>query len=277
MNLWQIAHQLRYKLQDRDWPSSSTAVFDQNAVVCTPGLDLDELKNLVHPVALIFFREEQSDPEHGEAPDYREGRIIVRVGVDQAGDRYGQHSLLGASRTGQTDSRGRGLLELDPEINGAIGDLAKQDGLWIRSDMDGAAEVTPEPLPHLTYRDHAFKVRYTMDRFYPPPFNFTATDQANGSDVALAWSLPPTRYDTYRVILRRASGSTAPADKDSGTSISLSGNLATSKTDDPGTGTFSYALFLTYDEEDIRPGGTPDSDDRVSEQATGTTRTVTVT
>ena len=45
----------------------------------------------------------------------------------------------------------------------------------------------------------------------------------------------------------------------------LIGAIATSVTDSGlAAGTYSYSLFCTYDEKDGRPGGTPDSDERVS-------------
>ena len=114
----------------------------------------------------------------------------------------------------------------------------------------------------------------TDERFYPPPIRFTAVD-ATAGNATLAWVNPPDRYDFHSsatarggMILRRAAGSTPPTGPTDGTGITLSGDFAESKTDDPGAGEFSYALFAGYDE-------TLDaSNDRFSAAATAT---VTVT
>lgn len=100
-------------------------------------------------------------------------------------------------------------------------------------------------------------------RFYHAPFRFAATP--GSGQVVMTWTLAPTRFDTLRVILRRATGSTPPATVTDGTGVTLSGDLVTSKTDSGlAAGTYSYSLFMAYDETNA----TPTTADKYSAAAT---------
>jgi len=95
-------------------------------------------------------------------------------------------------------------------------------------------------------REIGLKAWTTSIRSYPAPTRLTGAVPGGGV-VNLTWSLPATRYDTYALVLRRAAGSTAPTSATSGTGVTV-GALVTSVSDSPGAGTFSYALFMGYDE-----------------------------
>jgi hypothetical protein len=84
-----------------------------------------------------------------------------------------------------------------------------------------------------------------------------------GGSTVLTWNLPPARYDRNALILRRAAGTTPPASTTAGTGIAV-GALVTTLLNTPGVGTFSYSLFMGYDELN----STPTTSDRFSAAAT---------
>ena len=84
---------------------------------------------------------------------------------------------------------------------------------------------------------------------YPTP-SPTATPEAVG-EVTLAWVPVPDRYDFRRYVCRRISGATPTTSPTGGTDVPIPG--ATTRTtarlvDSPGSGTWSYSLFVAYDE-----------------------------
>lgn len=92
----------------------------------------------------------------------------------------------------------------------------------------------------------------TVSRTYHPPRQFQAV-AAGGGVVSLAWVNPPTRYDSYRNILRRGTnpGDAAPTTVSGGTGITVTGGNLGVAASDPGHSAaqvFSYALFHQYSE-----------------------------
>jgi len=126
-------------------------------------------------------------------------------------------------------------------------------------DADGGAQLLLRSRG--AYRDLVEGVQFTLSytslvvdaRDYPPPSRFAAVDAAGGGDTDLTWTLAPGRWDRNAIILRRAAGSTAPTSETSGTGVTVAAE-ATSVTDSPGAGTFSYALFQEYDESLAQDG-----------------------
>ena len=108
----------------------------------------------------------------------------------------------------------------------------------------------------------------TTEHFHPCP-RFNATGGVGS--VTLAWTLPPARFDRLRVVLIRKAGSSAPTSVSDGTAVTLSGDLATSKTDTIAAGTYSYSLFAVYDETHA----TPTTVEKYSAAATKTAIVVT--
>jgi len=95
--------------------------------------------------------------------------------------------------------------------------------------------------------EYVFAATVSYERFYHSCEQFKAADAGSGN-ASLSWTIPPDRFDRDKVILRRAAGSTPPASATAGTGVTLSGDLATSVTDNPGSGSFAYSLFGAYDE-----------------------------
>lgn len=270
MNPWQIAKQLRYLLSARVWSETSgQRVFGVVKVTNAPAEGA--INTLIRPWVFVRIGGASVEPDQ---PGYLHQTYEIVLCTSLSGDQYGENALLGANRNAGAAnvSDGRGLLEVEEELLAVVRQVQETSGVKIvashRSDIepvlvDGRSEVLS--------RIYSVEADCTDARYYHPPMNLVATP-AGGGTVSLTWSVPPDRYDRYRVILRRASGATAPPSATSGMGVTLSGNLATSVTDSPGAGTFSYAIFASYDETNA----TPSVDQRYSSQEAGTTRTSVV-
>jgi hypothetical protein len=249
MNTWQILQQVKYLLKSRKWAGSpsNAVVFHPDAIRITGGVNPKAIDALIKPAVLLKSLGAQSDPEYGEEPDLIEQTVNVAIVAMGAGDQFGENAIIGANRQSFTDSRGRGLLEIEPEVFGAIERLNDIDGVRILSRIDGGDQILldAEERPY-ALREYSYKVLCTADEYYHDATHLVAT--GGSGQVSLSWTLPPDRFDRYRVLLRRASGATPPSSVTAGTAVTLAGNLSTSVTDTGLTpGTYSYALFSQYD------------------------------
>lgn len=267
LNELQALKQFRHLVRARNWPSSSNPVFASSSVRITVGPDEESLFTIGFPACLIRPGDGTSDPEHDEEPDLYVGSFTARLVAKVAGDTIGELALIGGVRnSGQTDSGGRGLLELEEELFAAAKLLNAIDGVEMQLRAKGDAQaVVDEEHGYVVMRDYLFEIFCTRERFYHPAIRLTASDSGGGA-VALAWTLPPARFDRLRVILRRAAGATAPTSPTAGTGVTLSGDLANTVNDTPGVGQWSYALFAAYDETH----DTPSEAQRFSEAITVT-------
>lgn len=283
MNLFQVLRQLKYLLRNRKWENNSAynVVFPANSVIVSIAPAVKWISKLGMPCAVIVPMDGQTDPEFGETPDLLVRRLTVKLCQILPGDGVGENVIMGANRTGnstyfgQGASEGRGLLEIEEELFEVAKELTEYSG--VRTILKAVSSGEPIAISDTNYLcslDNVFDVMCTSARYYPPATAFTA-QAASGGVVNLAWTVPPDRYDLFKVILRRATGSTAPTSITGGTGVTLSANLATSKADTGlSSGTYSYALFSTYDETQGKDrGGTPAANERISASVT---RTVTV-
>ena len=250
MNLWQVGQQAKYLLQQKTWSDGSTVVFAPQSVLClSSDSEIDALDaNLVMPMAVVVLGSGQSDPQANDEPGYWVRDMTVALAVRNYNDRTGQAAVMGASRVGVSDSRGRGLLEIEERVLSALELLNELEGVTVALKSQSATMTRKDPSDSVyAIKEYVFEVSCTSQLFYPAPRRMVTTVLGSGQ-VSLAWTLPVARYDRYRVVMRRASGSSAPGSITAGTSVTLSSVLATSVIDTPGAGTWSYALFCTYDD-----------------------------
>lgn len=263
MTPWQVLKQIDYLLGAEAWDESPTEkVFA--AVKMTPGLSPEAQVELRAPFVLLNVEDAEMDEDEPRQMLQRFSAMLV---VSSGQDAIGEAALVGGSRGGgQGSSKGRGILEIEEKLIDTIAKLDQTSGVRLRLLAKGAvaAAVTDEG-EYFASRTYTFEGICTVERHYHPALRFAAT--VAGPNVSLSWVLPPDRWDRKRMVLRRASGSTPPASATAGTGVTLSGDLATSVTDAPGSGTWSYALFAGYDETS---SGSPE---RYSASAT---KTVTV-
>lgn len=254
MNTWQVCKQLKFLLLARKWENNPAGefVFNQQGVVVTVGPTDHAFQSMIPPFALLKPGSALSDPSYDEAPDLIQQALAILIGVVIPGDPYGESALMGSNRQGQTDSRGRGLLELEEEVYAAIELLNQIEGVEIqsRAKSEAGAEMIDETR-YSAFRELDFEIITSTTRSYPPVRNFTATD-ATGGDADLSLYLPPTRYDTRNIKILRVSGSTPTTDPtDAGAEVvvdAAAGSDPYTLTDSPTAGVWSYSAFATYDE-----------------------------
>lgn len=267
MNLWQFCRQFKKVGTEAEWTDGSAErVF--GSVIVTPIPTEQSFDNLSFPVLLLTPLTGNSDPLHGEEPSLIEYDFEATIIQAVAGDDIGEPTLLGANRTELGSSRGRGLLELEEELFRAANLLNNIDGIRVVSTKQSATGANlVADLGYVAWKDYTFKVLLRDFRFYHSARNLAANVNTDAT-VSLEWNLPPTdRYDLHQMVLRRATGSTPPAEPTDGTGVTLGSDLATSVVDGPlASDTYSYSLFAGYDEKNE----TPSENERFSEKITKT-------
>lgn len=245
MNPWQVAYQLRHLLRLAAWADGSAELVFGTRVYVAAAPAGELLAANRAPFAVVIPGSADADVHE---PRLWRARFEVLVVTAVTGDTFGEAVLLGGPRSGgQGSSRGRGLLELEEVTLGAVERLDGESGIRMRVVAQSAVAPAPIPGTVAAQRSYTVEAWCSRSRSYEAPRLLAATASGGGA-VALTWSLPAARYDRRRVVLRRASGSTAPSSATAGTGVTLSGDLATSHADTPGAGTWSYALFGAYDE-----------------------------
>ena len=276
MTLWQVCMQLRNILKARTWADvagtalgTGAKVFGENVII-SAGTETNQiLSSMNTPCCVIIPGPSQRDAEAGEDPRLRTATIRVKVIQSVMGDAYGEALMVGANIADEGGSAGHGLLEIEEQVEYAIGDLSQANACWIY--VLGASQPIPvqyEGQGSVAYMDLDFDVKVTTSRYYPPCPALTAT--GGSGQIVLSWTLAPDRYDRYRVVLRRKSGDTAPTAINGDDSVSIGAEVVTVTDSGLSGGNYSYALFQTYDDR----SATPDSDDHVSESITQTAITV---
>lgn len=254
MNRLQISRQVQYLLRQATWADGGL-VFASDSVLVTMGLSMKAMREKRLPLALIRVGTATPDPDMDEQPGVQGVEITISVVVRHEQDQFGEVALLGANRVAGSD--GRGLFEVEEKVQSALLQIGPASGLPIVFRGTGAAQATlDEGLGYIVACDYRFRALGTIARTYQAPSGFSGS---SGATLALTWNAA-VRWDARRFILRRASGSTAPATSASGTGVTLGGSPdgagVTSKTDSPGSGTWSYSLFAVYDDTDAGADGT---------------------
>lgn len=265
MTPWQQAKQLKYLLATRTWTGGSDTVFGKVIVTARPK-ELPRTLGSVLPLCVVNV----GDAEHdGQQPKLiKRHRWTVWVVVANKFDAVGEGGMLGSNRS--ASHRGYGLLEVQEQLYEVVHSKQSESGLAIFLRAASAADSgVDQSLGHVNWRGYSIETKaVSTTRFYHPASRLAAS--GGSGSVSLSWTLPPDRFDRYRVVLRRASGSTPPGSPAAGTGVTLSGDLAASVTDGPGAGTFSYALFAQYDETLTKPEATPATAEQTSASVTVT-------
>lgn len=270
MNPWQVLKQAVQELKDRNWTGSSTKVFQSDSVRVAGGDEFEAFaEGLITPAAILKPGAAQSDPLHGEEPDLVSFQFSVFLVCQIPGDRVGENAIMGAARVGLTDSRGKGLLEIEEEMLNALFRLNDLEGIRLQLVETGASQITPDPNNKtVAAREYLFEAVCTKNRFYHAPTQVQASNA--GGTVTITWQDPPTRFDSIEIEVHRASGATAPATPSAATKQAGVALGTETYAQAPGAGQWSYAVFMGYDDY----GGAAST--RYSAQDTGTTATLTV-
>lgn len=248
MNLWQALQQIKFLLLSARWDDAATAVFPETSVLCTVGGEADAINDLPVPVVLIGPLDYQVDPEHRQDAKIEKHRVSVLLMHVAVGDKYGEAALLGSARTeGKNSSLGRGILEIEGRMNDTVSLLNEADGVTIQASHAGGIAASISGMRgYLATRETYYELVCTSQKSYAPARAMTAVRA--GGNVNLAWKLAPTRWDTRRVMLRRLAGAVAPVLPTDGVEVALGSDLPSAFVDAVGAGTYSYSLFMVYDE-----------------------------
>lgn len=268
MNRWQVARQLRYLLNKRKWEGNGANELVLGARV-TAGPTEAGYDDLRLPFAFIL---PVGGPADDEEPGLWQESFLFTLVAGVEGDEMGEESLIGAARSrAQASSAGRGLFELEEELFAALNVLTTQFGIEKQARHRRTVKPTlDQKLGYVAGAEYEYDIWVTAKRFYHPVTNLVGT-AIGGGQAQLSWTLPPDRFDRRQIIVRRAAGSTPPASPTAGSAVAIA-ELATGVTDNPGAGTFSYAVFAAYletvnDDQAPPTSGTPD---RYSEAMTVT-------
>jgi len=266
MNTWQCLNQLSWLLRTRTWTDApNELVFAR--VLSTAGVSSDYAKSeLRFPYATV-------KPLGYSADEYKRSlknqRIEVGIAAAHSGDRVGEFALMGGQWPATTPtggSKGRGLLEIEEELENVVNYLAQHNGIRVHVSSASSSDAAVfQGYGYVIGRTYELEAILTTERTYTScPRAPTATALGAGQ-VSLSWTLPAYRFDFHAqntnlptdvdgyaarggVIVRRAAGSTAPSTATSGTGVTLSSSFASSVTDSPGAGQFSYSVFISYGE-----------------------------
>jgi len=242
----QLFRQLRYTAQAMVWEGTANKVFGDKAVIITAGgFPMEQLSRLYRPCLII---NDGGGTNHLEHPLIFDQTIEMLLFIDNIGSVYGEGSLIGGNRTAQTESHGAGLLQIENEILKTFGIRGKVGGnnIALLSKTGSKAIQITGNLP-LIYRGYTFQSRISTYGGYdlPPVRNFSVS-----GSVDLAWDLPKdaaSRFDFESVLIIRKQNS-VPSGYTDGTQIYQ--GSGTSITDSPGSGTWYYAAFTEYDEDE---------------------------
>lgn len=249
MNCWQLLRRLKVGLQARRWGGSASGqpVFAPHSVVLTVAPSAEGFEHLVRPAVMLAPLDANRDPEFREAGDLLTQRISATLLVSVAGDDLGEFALMGGARQSAVQSAGRGLLEVEAELLAAIQSIGNGAGVTIQHVFSSALDARlEESAAYSVLRGYAFDALLNTFRSYDEARDFAGSVAAGA--VSLSWAAPSDTTGLVSYVLRRISGSVPVATASEGTSVSLSTPLATSKSESPGAGTWSYSLFAGYDD-----------------------------
>lgn len=265
INIWQIARQIQSLIRAQTWTGTATKVFDTDSVVIVSSdSDINAIDaRLIMPMALVAVGAGQSDPQHSEEPDLIERVLSVVLIARNENDKLGQGAIVGAVRFSATDSRSRGVLELEAELFNAVQKLVIVNGVVLGFVGQGESAVRRD-FDEVAYavQEYTFRVFCTADPFYVPARKLAASPKTG--EIDLTWQLPPARYDFFRVRLVRKTGSTAPTSVSDGTVVLSSATAVSFADTGLAVGTYSYSLFASYDDFAATPATDLQYSDRVS-------------
>lgn len=258
----QILQQLVYLLRARVWTangaSGTTKVFQPESVVISP---LDEIVpgHTRFPRVTLNCGGGESD---GHNAKFQRKRIQIRLTCAVLDGAFASGSLKGAHRISATQSRNRGLLEVETQLFQTIAQLGGNLGVVVYGRADSSAQARVESdVDGGVSREYVWEVKATATPFYHRVSRLTASSAGAGL-LAASWTVPPDRFDRYKIrAFRSAAGGSAPVHSGggvfTGTEIVLSSDLATSLPAVSGlaSGTYALSVFAGYDPFcEVKPG-----------------------
>lgn len=282
MDSWQIKRQLAFLVAAFAWADTPSAVVFTGGAVVSEDLEGNFAPGHITQdgpasLSLPFARVSCPGWEFDEEGQGRVERALFRVfataggwspviaGGSTSADGYDTHGVnqvsgkLRDATNGQGKSAGRDVDELLSRFAESLtppgmttpGQLVESTHA-IQGRATRAEAMVPVDGVQVLKRALEIEVTNpTASRYYHAPTSVLAV-AAGGGSVTISWTNPPTRFDTFKNVLRRGTspGDAAPTSVTGGTGITLGSSLATSATDAGHTAGqhFNYAVFHTYTE-----------------------------
>lgn len=243
MNTEQAVRRIRTILSGRLWGGSGDPVFARDSVRVSLG-PAESLSDQIRlPAAFVAAGSGTADPQR---PGLITRTINVVVATYVPGDVWGERPLIGANRTGATGIQSRGLYEIETELFAAIGqiDASQQFRIGLKFASATEGEIDADTGYHVFGR-YGFEAYLTDKRQHAEPRALALSE--SGGTVTIDWDAPDDTTNLVSYVVRRIAGTIPVAFPDEGTDVSWS--TGTSTTDTPGSGTWTYSVFATYDDE----------------------------
>lgn len=263
MSLAQLASNVAYALgvgsrAPFTWPDSSPSGSGKKEAVLGrvyvgPTLPPNWQRDAVVPFALVRPGAVKWNREHPEAV-VDEAKVTVGLLVANANDQAGGAALVGALRSGQGSSVGKGLLDVEAAVIARLNATVNQ-GNGLPLGARPSADTSAEPIVPQGYEGVVVaRAVETLTVKVPTQPVFAQVQQLlgvkNGSAADLTWQQLPDSYDLVGVLVCRSSGLTPPATP-SGSGITqvatLPWNASGYNNTGLSSGTYSYSVFGAFD------------------------------
>lgn len=131
MNAWQMAQQIKHVLQQVRWPIGSQGLVfgTRGSVAVFAGSPTEEQIPPGFPWALVGIDSADVDEDD---PGLITQRFALIVAAEVAGDRLGEHAIIGGPARNLGRSAGRGVGEVMERVRFAVEDLNGADGAKIQ-------------------------------------------------------------------------------------------------------------------------------------------------
>lgn len=265
MNKWQLCRQLKYVLESMVWPGGSNPVFSNCEISAVPAAQL--IGRLRHPFAVVH---PPSSTNERETTKKQSLTLNIEIFQEHENDEYGRSVVVGGNHdpSTNTSTEGRGLLEIEQLLTDTLHAQALIDGIrYFSITRSGNIQGQTTGKKTRAMKTLTLEVGMFEEETYPDVYKLSGS--VSGSDVVLAWTDNPDRFDRLHIVICRKSGSnpTGPTD---GFLANVLPGVQTYTDTAPGSGAWNYAAFAAYDKRFV------DTPSAATDYAAGNFTSVTV-
>ena len=243
MNTHQALRRIRTILAGRLWGGTGEPVFARDSALVTVGAAVTLVDQIRLPAVFLSAGGSTADDQR---PDILVQTIDVVVVVSIPGDMWGERPLLGSNRISATGTQGRGIHEIETELYASISQLDASQQFRIGVQNAGAVQAqVDEDTGYTAWRRYSFRAMLTAQAQHQEP-RVPVLSEAGGT-VTIAWDAPDDTTNLVSYVVRRTTGTIAVAFPTEGTAVPWTSGVST--TDVIGSGTYSYSVFATYDDD----------------------------
>lgn len=240
MNAWQLAQQIKRLLEQLTWPGGDQdAVFGTHGSVSIfAGAPAEEQIPPGFPWALVGIGAATPDQDH---PDYMQQQISVAVAAEVAGDRMGEHAIIGGSAKDLGRSSGRGVGEIAYLVRERLQALTGADGASLV-----VSHTSSQPITALGRGRHVAMLEMDLTAWCTASPHYAAPQLLRYESSEWRWDggRCSSRFDFYRYRLVSRVGS-VPSQNPSDGTVLYSGTSPQFAAASTSAGT-TYTVFAEY-------------------------------